>query len=156
MSGSSLHSVAQIRTLITDDKRRTAPLHVRGMTVGPIRTTTVTSSPLAASAIPNGLLLLNMPSSTTVALPSAVDIYAAFAAAGITLQAGDNFELPFQNISASYTATFTMGASLIDMQNIASTAIATPGAGSSGKLIFEYTLSGVTKIFNVFMQVSGV
>lgn len=111
-----------------------ATLRCTGSVIETPNVTTVTATGvLGASALPNGFLLLNPGAATTLTLPTAVNILAAFTAAGNPLIAGDVFTVKFQNISAAHAVTFATNTNLTKLrQDLASV----PAAAGKGGFIW--------------------
>jgi hypothetical protein len=151
-SSSSLHNIAQTRTLIAD-ARQSAPLHMHGTVVERMNQTTITAeSTLAASVFPNGLWLYDLDRSGTLTFPSATSVVAALAAVGCTLQVGDSFRVFFENVSDTAMVQYVLGAGMTDKQNIAGYTTSTRRVyGCSGFFLFEYKSANN---FDVYVLVS--
>lgn len=93
------------------------PLRCAGAFIETPNVTTVLSTgTLAASALPNGFLLFNPGAATTLTLPTAANIVAAFAAAGNPLAAGNAFTVKFQNVNSTYAVTFATNTGLVPLR----------------------------------------
>ena len=93
------------------------PLRCAGALIEtPHVTTVLATGTLAASALPNGFLLLNPGAPTALTLPTAANIVAAFTAAGNPLIVGNSFVVKFQNISGGSAVTFSSGAGLTPLR----------------------------------------
>lgn len=114
-----------------------APLRCTGMLMEtPNVTTYLASGTIDASALVNGLLIINTSGeSIELTLPTASQIMAAFAAAGLNLSMADSFSTKFQAM-ANCTAHWAIqqGSGIVPLRSDFST---TPlRRGSAGTLLF--------------------